>query len=64
LIKPLIKYITTIDFGKLTFESDILEVYEEFCKEGKFMIERHEVIEGSVDNIFQKAYLTELRRRT
>ena len=57
LIKPLIKYITTIDFGKLILECDVLEIFSESV----FDLVDHQNIEGSVDNWFQAAFLSVLK---
>ncbi|GMI04954.1 hypothetical protein TrRE_jg4546 [Triparma retinervis] len=51
------KFFTTIDFGELTFEKDIMEIY----KSSGYEIVEHKPIEGSVDNAFQTAYLTILK---
>jgi ubiquinone/menaquinone biosynthesis C-methylase UbiE len=53
LIKPLVKYITTIDFGALVMEHEV----HSMVKGAGMRIERNEVIKGSVDNIWQAAYL-------
>ncbi|GMI54473.1 hypothetical protein ScalyP_jg12060 [Parmales sp. scaly parma] len=62
VVKPLMKFATTIDFGELTFEEDVRELFVRFCQEENFKLETHKTIDGSVDNIFQKAYLTVLRK--
>ena len=56
-VKPLLKYATTIDFGQLVKEGDVLQTFNE---SGLEIIE-HGVIPGSVDNRFQAAYLSILR---
>jgi len=56
-VKPLLKYATTIDFGQLVKEEEVLET---FNKSGLTVVS-HEVIPGSVDNSFQAAYLSILR---
>ena len=56
-LKPLLKYATTIDFGQLVTEEDILRTF----KESRLEVVEHEVIPGSVDNSLQAAYLTILR---
>ena len=56
-IKPLMKYATTIDFGNLVREEEILQTFEE---SGLKLLE-HGVIPGSVDNVMQAAYLSVLR---
>jgi ubiquinone/menaquinone biosynthesis C-methylase UbiE len=59
IIKPLLKYITTIDFGKLTYEHEV----DQFCKDsGLEMIEKS-VIPNSIDNYFQAAFLIVLRKK-
>ncbi|KAL3938901.1 MAG: hypothetical protein SGBAC_006277 [Bacillariaceae sp.] len=58
-IKPLLRYLTTIDFGQLTFEADIGKFFsEKVPKECGLKLESHEVIEGSLDTSLQAAYLT------
>ena len=56
-VKPLLKYLTTIDFGNLVTTDGILELYD---KSG-LVVEEHSVIEGSVDNYWQAAYLSILK---
>lgn len=56
-VKPLLKYATTIDFGQLVREEDVLQTF----KESGLEIVKHKVIPGSVDNTFQAAYLSILR---
>lgn len=56
-IKPLMKYATTIDFGNLVREEDVLKTF----KESGLKVLEHEVIPGSVDNAMQAAYLSVLR---
>ena len=51
------KFFTTIDFGELTFEKDIMEIYNN----SEYEVVEHKPIEGSVDNAFQTAYLTILK---
>lgn len=53
-IKPRLKLFTTIDFGRLLTNSDILHIYD--CT-GLILVE-HDIIPSSVDNIFQAAYLS------
>ncbi|GMH99053.1 hypothetical protein TrST_g8320 [Triparma strigata] len=57
LFKRNLKFMTTIDFGELTYEKDIMEVF----KASGYEIVCHQIIEGSVDNAMQSAYLTVLR---
>lgn len=56
-IKPLMKYATTIDFGNLVREEEVLETF----KDSGLQVLEHEVIQGSVDNSMQAAYLSVLR---
>lgn len=56
-MKPLLKYATTIDFGQLVREEDILGTFKE---SGMDLVE-HKVIPGSVDNSLQAAYLSILK---
>jgi len=56
-IKPLLKYATTIDFGQLVKEEEILHT----LKESGLELVKHEVIPGSVDNSLQAAYISILR---
>ena len=56
-LKPLLKYATTIDFGQLVREEDVLETF----RQSELEVVKHEVIPGSVDNRFQAAYLSILR---
>ena len=62
IVKPLMKYITTIDFGQLTSEDDALAIFEA----SGLRTVSHEPIAGSlppsVDNYYQLAYLTVLAR--
>mmetsp|Transcript_10162 Transcript_10162/g.21831 ORF Transcript_10162/g.21831 Transcript_10162/m.21831 type:complete len:274 (+) Transcript_10162:250-1071(+) len=53
-VKPLLKYATTIDFGNLVREEEVLQTFND---SGLKVIE-HKVIPGSVDNSLQAAYLT------
>ena len=56
-VKPLLKYATTIDFGQLVKEKDVLRTF----KESGLEVVEHDVIPESVDNRFQAAYLSILR---
>jgi ubiquinone/menaquinone biosynthesis C-methylase UbiE len=51
--KPLLKYLTTIDFGELVMEKDVVSMIEA----AGMRVERWEKIPGSVDNVWQAAYL-------
>lgn len=56
-LKPLLKYATTIDFGQLVTEDDILSTFEE----SRLEVVQHEVIPNSVNNSLQAAYISVLR---
>ncbi len=56
VIKPLMFWVTTIDFGKLFFEAEL----EDVLKRSKLKVVANRVIEGSVDNMFQAARFVEL----
>ena len=56
-IKPLTKYITTIDFGQLFFEHQL----EEVLKASKYQVVENSKIPNSVDNSFQVARNVVLR---
>lgn len=56
-VKPLLKYATTIDFGRLVREDEVLRTFEESGLE----VLEHGVVRGSVDNSLQAAYLSVLR---
>ena len=57
-IKPLIKYVTTIDFGQLVTEDEIKELWEREAE--TLEVIDHQIISGSIDNLLQAAYRTEL----
>jgi len=50
-LKPALKYVTTIDFGRLTYEEDALRS----IGEAGFKVLRNEIIPGSIDHRFQVA---------
>jgi ubiquinone/menaquinone biosynthesis C-methylase UbiE len=56
-LKPMMKYLTTIDFGKLTFEKDL----DDLLRKSGFKIVKNEVIKGSIDNRFQAARIVILQ---
>ena len=56
IVKPLLKYVTTIDFGQLFFESQL----EQVLKQSGMRVINNHVIDGSVDNMWQSARLIEL----
>ena len=59
IVKPLLKYITTIDFGKLTYERDV----DKFLEESGLETVERSVIPDSIDNYFQAAFIIVLRKR-
>lgn len=58
-LKPLVKYVTTIDFGQLIKVDEITKLLndEELVSSG-LVLKSHNVIEGSLDNYWQAAYLS------
>lgn len=54
-VKPLLKFVTTIDFGKLVTVTEIVKTLNNV--EG-LKVEDHSVIDGSLDNYWQAAYLS------
>ena len=52
-LKPLLKYLTTIDFGRLFFARQV----EGIVRDSGLTLVSMEPIEGSVDNTFQTAYI-------
>ena len=56
IVKPLMKYVTTIDFGRLT---SMAEAEALFAGSGLKVL-AHKPIPGSVDNSWQVAYQTVL----
>jgi len=63
VIKPLIKYLITIDFGQLLMEEDVLEFFKDESVKEVLELEEHEVIKNSVDSYWQAAYLSVLKTR-
>mmetsp|Transcript_39139 Transcript_39139/g.91189 ORF Transcript_39139/g.91189 Transcript_39139/m.91189 type:complete len:316 (-) Transcript_39139:464-1411(-) len=61
-IKPMVKFLTTIDFGRLVMEDEILT--KVFSKVDELELVEHRLISGSINNYFQGAYLTVLRKKT
>ena len=58
-IKPMLKYLTTIDFGQLVKVDEIIDLLndEELVSNG-LVLKSHDVIEESLDNYWQAAYLS------
>lgn len=59
-LKRNLKYLTTIDFGELTMEAEILDVFERAGEGAGCRLASHEKVPGSVDNAMQAAYLSVL----
>ena len=57
VVKPLLRYVTTVDFGKLTS----CEEAERIFRESELELVEHQSIAGSVDTVFQTAFRTVLR---
>lgn len=58
-LKPMIKYVTTIDFGQLV----TVEQVKQFFQVENLELEQHSVIDGSLDNYWQAAYITTLVKK-
>ncbi len=59
-IKPMLKYLTTIDFGPLHYESQLQEYIDQAAavKDGlSLQVEENIIVPGSIDNQFQSARL-------
>jgi len=61
IIKPLIKYVTTVDFGQLVREEDVLDILKQDGVADVLEVAEHGVLDGSVDNYWQAAYLSVLK---
>lgn len=59
VVKPLLKYLTTIDFGRLTFEREVDDIV---ARSGLELLEKS-TIPGSIDNAVQGAFILVLRPR-
>jgi len=59
MIKPLLKYVTTIDFGRLTYEQEV----DQICADSGLDTVYKDVIPGSLDNYFQAAFLIILKKK-
>ena len=57
VVKPLLRYVTTVDFGKLTS----CEEAERIFRASELELVEHKCIAGSVDTVFQTAFRTVLR---
>ncbi len=58
-VKPMIKFVTTIDFGQLVTVTEIAELFNNV---DGMEVKEHSVMEGSIDNRWQAAYLSILVR--
>jgi SAM-dependent methyltransferase len=58
-VKPLIKFVTTIDFGQLVTVKEIAELLSDV---DGLEVKEHDVMRGSLDNRWQAAYLSVLVR--
>lgn len=56
----MLKFLTTIDFGQLVTVEEIRDLLEHV--EG-LTLEQHEVMQGSLDNYWQAAYLSVLVKK-
>ncbi len=52
-VKPLLHYLTTIDFGRLTFESEV----DKIVRDSGLVLAEKSLIRGSVDNQWQAAFV-------
>lgn len=59
VVKPLLKFVTTIDFGRLMLEAEVARV----CDAGGMLIVERRPIIGSVNNRLQTALLVVCRPR-
>jgi len=59
--KPLMKYFLSIDFGELVMVEEVEDKLWKGCS-SKLKVLEHKVIPGSVDNMFQAAYLTVMKK--
>jgi SAM-dependent methyltransferase len=57
-VKPLLRYLTTIDFGQLTFERDV----DAIVAQSGLVLAEKSLIRGSVDNQWQAAFVLVLTK--
>ena len=57
VVKPLLRYVTTVDFGKLTSTGEAERIF----RASELELVEHARIAGSVDTVFQTAFRTVLR---
>mmetsp|Transcript_14914 Transcript_14914/g.17962 ORF Transcript_14914/g.17962 Transcript_14914/m.17962 type:complete len:109 (+) Transcript_14914:1-327(+) len=59
IIKPMLRYMITIDFGQLITEQKASHMFhEEFTSKCNLTVQEHSVIPESIDSVLQAAYLT------
>ena len=57
VVKPLLRYVTTVDFGRLTSTEEAERIF----RDSELELVEHAAIAGSVDTVFQTAFRTVLR---
>ena len=57
VVKPLLRYFTTVDFGKLTSTEEAERIF----RDSELELVEHKPVAGSVDTVFQTAFRTVLR---
>jgi hypothetical protein len=60
--KPLLKYLTTVDHGDIITEDESSQMFDTITKTCNMKLISHEVIDGSIDNPLEAAYMTVLER--
>ena len=61
-VKPLLKYVTTIDFGQLVYATELEAILEQAQSTYDLSVLQNGAIPGSVDNVYQSARLIVLAR--
>lgn len=59
MLKPLLKYVTTVDFGQLVYEHQV----DKFCSDSGLETIEKGVIPGSIDNSMQAAFVIVLKKK-
>lgn len=62
-MKPLMKYLTSIDQGEIITEEEAQDLYKTVSNVCKLEISKHEYIRNSIDNAFEVAYVTVLAQK-
>ena len=62
IFKPLLKYLTTVDHGDLITEHESDKMIAKINKKCNLKLVQHEIIDGSIDNPLEAAYLTIFER--